>query len=53
MAAKTQIVHVAVDKATERQLKEVAKRDDLPVSAVVRRAVTLYLAAQNSEGQAA
>lgn len=43
MAAKTQVIHVAVDKATEKSLKEHAKRVDLPVSAVVRNAVRAYL----------
>jgi len=51
MAAKTQVLHVAVDKATERQLKEVAKKEDLPVSAVIRKAVTTFLATQ-PQGQA-
>lgn len=49
MAKKTQVVHVAVDKATERQLQEVAKREDLPVSAVIRRAIVAHLASQSTE----
>ena len=52
MAQKTQIVAVALDKPTEKLLKERAKREDLPVSAVIRQALKSYLGTEQSQGQA-
>lgn len=43
MAKKTKIVHVAVSKDTEAQLKQRAKLADMPVSAIIRMAINSYL----------
>lgn len=43
--AKTQILHVAVDKITEKMLRQEARREDLPLSAILRKAINCYLAA--------
>ena len=42
---KTQILHVAVDKTTERMLRQEAKRQDVSLSDVLRFAINSYLAA--------
>jgi predicted transcriptional regulator len=42
-AAKSQILQVAVDKATERELLELARSADLPLSAIIRQAIVSYL----------
>ena len=43
--AKTQILHVAVDKTTERMLRQEAKRQDVSLSDILRFAINAYLAA--------
>lgn len=42
--AKTHILHVAVDKATDRELRAIAKQADLSLSDILRKAVSIYLA---------
>lgn len=53
MAAKSKVVHVAVDRATDQLLKQQAKREDSPVSAIIRRAINSYLATNSQKEQAA
>ena len=45
MMAKTQILHVAVDKTTERLLRQQAKMENEALSVVIRKAINSYLAA--------
>ena len=49
MAAKSKIIHVAVERSTEQLLKQQAKREDSPVSAIIRRAINSYLASQSKQ----
>jgi hypothetical protein len=48
---KTQILHVAVDKPTEKQLRWMAKEQDLPLSAILRSAIKAYLAGSKEQSQ--
>ncbi len=50
---KTQILHVAVDKPTEKQLRWMAKEADLPLSAILRKAISSYLAGTDSKKEQA
>lgn len=43
---KSQILQVAVDKATEQELRELAHQADMPLSAVIRLAIVSYLLGQ-------
>jgi hypothetical protein len=52
MAAKSKVIHVAVERATDHLLKEQAKREDSPVSAIIRRAIHAYLQAKQQTSQA-
>jgi hypothetical protein len=49
--AKSQILHVAVDKPTEKQLRWMAKNEDVPLSQILRKAITSYLAGTEKEPQ--
>jgi hypothetical protein len=45
MAKKTQVLQVAVDKTTEKMLRQQASAEDIPLSQVIRQAINSYLAA--------
>jgi ribbon-helix-helix protein len=46
MANKSKIIHVAVEPATYRELKEKANLLDVPISKVIRVAVKMFLEAK-------
>jgi hypothetical protein len=45
--AKTQILQVVVDKATEKTLRQLSRKEDIPLSALIRRAINSYLAGKS------
>lgn len=43
--AKTQILQVVVDKTTERTLRQKARKEDISLSALIRRAINSFITA--------
>lgn len=53
MAAKTKIVHVAVEANIKRQIEELAKHSQCSTAAIVRQALVSFLQAKTLKSEAA